>query len=166
MFRVLTQPAGHLLSIGLSGSGRKTLLKLVASSIDAEIQEPVASRSFGINELQEMIKNCYLKSAQQKPVFLVLQETNIDAKDAFLEQINSVLNGVPLPIAIWKAERETAFDLARNTIAAQNAALGIVEQPNLSNQELWDVFYRIAKANFHVCLFLSPVGDSLRKRLR
>lgn len=65
-----------------------------------------------------MIKNCYLKSAQQKPVFLVLQETNIDAKDAFLEQINSVLNGVPLPIAIWKAERETAFDLARNTIAA------------------------------------------------
>lgn len=51
MFRVLTQPAGHLLSIGLSGSGRKTLLKLVASSIDAEIQEPVASRSFGINEL-------------------------------------------------------------------------------------------------------------------
>ncbi|CAL6051371.1 Dynein_heavy chain [Hexamita inflata] len=168
MYRVLTQPAGHLLSIGLSGSGRKTLLKLVgnAQSVRAEVEEPTASRTYGLNELMETLKQCYLKSAQGKVVILLLNETSLDAKDVFLEQINSVLNGVPLPQAVWKAEKELVFDIARNTIAAQNAAMGISEQPNLSNQQLWDIFYRVARANFHVCLFLSPVGDQLRKRLR
>lgn len=58
------------------------------------------------------------------------------------------------------------FEIARNVVNAQNAALGITDAPALTNQQMWDTFYRAARANFHVCLFLSPVGESLRKRIR
>lgn len=108
MYRVLTQPAGNMLCIGLSGSGRKTLLKLLAATIEATVEEPTSSRNYGINELIETIKTCFLTSAKQgsKPVILLLNESSLDTGDLFLEQINSILNGVPLPITVWKNEKE------------------------------------------------------------
>lgn len=87
MYRVLTQPAGNMLCIGLSGSGRKTLLKLLAATIEATVEEPTSSRNYGINELIETIKTCFLSSAKQgsKPVILLLNESSLDTGDLFLE---------------------------------------------------------------------------------
>ena len=81
-----------------------------------------------------MLKQCYLRSAQAKPVILLLNETSLDAQDVFLEQINGVLNGIPLPQTVWKQEKEQVFEIARNVVNAQNAALGITDAPARTNQ--------------------------------
>ena len=72
MFRILTGSAGHLLSIGLSGSGRKTLLKLVAAAIEADVEEPTASRSYGLTELLKLIvkrPRPYIQNIRIVPVY-------------------------------------------------------------------------------------------------
>lgn len=118
MFRVLTTPNGHMLCIGLSGSGRRTLLRLVASAMNAKIIEPTASRLYGVNEFYEDLKRCYMSAAEDKPTILLVSETNLDPKDRFLEVLNSLLNGVQLPLSIWKAdEREKVLNRAREIIA-------------------------------------------------
>ncbi|KAH0574918.1 Dynein heavy chain [Spironucleus salmonicida] len=173
LFRVLSQPAGHSLCIGLSGSGRKSLLKLVATAIEASIVEPTASRMYGLNELYDELKRCFLITADQgdkfKPIVLLLTETSLDSADAFLEVINGVLNGVPLPITVWKKEEiEKVKEIAQQVVSKEDleAIEGGGKKKDYTNAQLWDVFYRTARANFHVCLCFSPVGEKLRKRLR
>ena len=97
---------------------------------------------------------------------MLLTETSLDVADAFLEIINGVINGVQLPMSVWKKEEvEKVKDVAQ-MVTQKMEADNTDKKKDYTTAELWDIFYRTARANFHIALCFSPIGDKLRKRLR
>jgi dynein heavy chain len=90
--RIVDQPNGHCLLVGVGGSGKQSLSKLSAFILGIEVFRIVVSSSYGMNDLKEDIKTVYMKAgAQGNPQMFILTDTQI-ISDKFLMYINDILS--------------------------------------------------------------------------
>ena len=105
--RILNQPFGNALLVGLGGSGRHSLTRLATYMQDFQIFEIEMDRDFSQNDwyehLKEMLKSVGLHDKQA--VFL-LSDANI-VNESFLEDINNLLNNGEIPKLYNADEKET-----------------------------------------------------------
>jgi len=104
--RILNQPFGNALLVGLGGSGRHSLTRLATYMQDYQLYEIEMDRDFSQNEwyeyLKEMLKSVGLHDKQA--VFLV-SDANI-VNESFLEDINNLLNNGEIPKLYNTDEKE------------------------------------------------------------
>merc|ERR1719460_3429530 len=60
--RIISNPSGHPLLVGVGGSGRQSLSRLGAFICDCATQMIVISNTYGVSDLKEDLKNMYKRS--------------------------------------------------------------------------------------------------------
>lgn len=156
--RVLRQPSGHALLLGVGGSGRQSLTRLATFLSGLKIYQIEISKGYGMNEWRENVKECLLYAGVQgKPIVFLFNDTQI-IKESMLEDINGILNSGDVP-NLYSPEDIEAIAVACKPECARKRLPPT--KLNLFSQYLLRV-----KANIHIVLCMSPLGDAFRNRLR
>jgi dynein heavy chain len=91
--RILRQPGGNALLLGVGGSGRKSMTRLATfmCGIDYKFKKVEIGKRYGMTEWREDMKIILMEAAlKEEPTVLCIADTDIII-ESFLEDINGVL---------------------------------------------------------------------------
>ena len=156
--RVIRNPMGNALLLGVGGSGRQSLTRLSAFISDYKCHSIEIAKGYGKNEWREDLKKC-LKTAglDNDPIVFLFTDTQI-VKEFFMEDINGILNSGDVPNIYGNDEIEAIGGVMRPILASQ----GLPQ----TKAVIWQYYLKRVMSNLHVVLAFSPVGDAFRTRLR
>ena len=156
--RVLMQPRGNALLVGVGGSGRKSLSRLASYVAELKCFSIEISKNYRDVEFREDLKLLYQQAGcQNKPTVFLFDETQI-VYETFLEDVNNILTSGEVPNLFPKDELGGVLDEVRND--AKKAGAGE------TSDQLYAFFLERVRSNLHVVLCLSPIGEGFRTRCR
>lgn len=156
--RILRQPRGNAMLIGVGGSGKQSLTKMAAFVANMACLSIEINRGYGISEFREDIKKFMIKTGVEgkDTVFLFTDSQIVD--ETMLEDLNNVLNTGEVSNLFPQDETDK---IASDMISICKEA-GIPE----TRDNCLAHFVSRVRDKLHIVLCMSPVGDSLRIRCR
>ncbi len=157
--RVLRQPQGHALLLGVGGSGRQSLAKLSTFISGFKQFSIEVTKTYGIKAWKEDLKKNVLKPAgidEVKLTFLFVDTQIIS--ESTLEDINNIINSGDVPGIYAKEDKEDIERVGLQECQKRKLA------PTPMNK--WSMYYGRVKKNIHIVLAMSPLSEEFRNRLR
>ena len=156
--RILDNPCGNAMLVGVGGSGKQSLAKLATFICQFDIRQLNVSSSFKIDDLKEALKEMYIKAGVKGNSIVFMMTDAQIINDKFLVYINGILSSGWIPDLFAKDEMDGIF----SGIRGEAKAAGIQDTP-AANTEF---FISRVRKYLHVVLCFSPVGPSFRVRAR
>ncbi len=156
--RIIKYPSGNALLIGVGGSGKQSLSRLSGFICGYEPRQLSVTGNFSGADFKEVLMEMFkVSGVKGVPIMFLMTDGQI-VNDRFLIYINSILaNG-------WISDLFTKEEVDGLLGSLQNEAkqVGIPDTPSA----MLDFLIQRIKANLHIVLCFSPVGDIFRTRAR
>ncbi|KAG7264995.1 hypothetical protein CRUP_017155 [Coryphaenoides rupestris] len=158
--RVLKQDSGHALLVGIGGSGRQSATKLAAFINDYDVVQIELTKNYGLADWRDSLKRVMLRAGLEgKRLVFLLADSQIK-DEAMVEDVNMLLNTGDVPNMFAADERADIIEKAQGVARVEGKK---VDATPLS---MYNFFIDHVKANLHIVLAMSPIGDAFRNRLR
>nr|PIL99668.1 dynein heavy chain family protein [Toxoplasma gondii COUG] len=156
--RIIDQPGGNALLVGVGGSGKQSLSRLAAFISKMEMFQIVVNQHYDRTAFKTDLQ--LLNKAAVRPgtphAFLLTDQQIVD--EGFLVFINDLLASGNIPELFTREELDTVLSSLRKQAKAANVAD--------TREGLTQFFTDKLRRNLHVILCHSPVGEALRVRAR
>ncbi|XP_021708238.1 dynein heavy chain 6, axonemal [Aedes aegypti] len=157
--RLLRSERGNGLLVGVSGMGKQSLSRLAAHINGYQCNQIALRRGYDHTCFHEDLRKIYwIAGVLNKPTVFLITDTQI-VKEEFMEDINNILNSGEVPNLFEGDEYEKIILNARQPCLESG-------YPNTTRDGIFEFFIKRVRANLHVILCMSPVGDTFRRRCR
>jgi dynein heavy chain len=158
--RVLKQDNGHVLCIGIGGSGRQSAAKLATFMADYDLFQIEITKNYTNVEWRDDIKKMMIKAGTEGKQVVFLFSDNQIKDESFVEDINMILNTGDVPNLFPPDEKADIIE------KMQGIARALGKKVEATPLSMYNFFIERVKENLHVVLAMSPIGDAFRNRLR
>ena len=156
--RIIRNPGGNALLVGVGGSGKQSLTKLSAFIAGHRTFQITMTRTYNINNFIEDLKNLFKSiGTQGKGTTFLFTDQDIK-EESFLEYVNNVLSGGSIINLFNKDELQEIVHECLPIMKREGSSLA----PTRENAFKW--FTERVRLNLHVVLSFSPVGEQFRSR--
>eukprot|EP01138_Halocafeteria_seosinensis_P006356 gb/GECG01006497.1/.p1 GENE.gb/GECG01006497.1/~~gb/GECG01006497.1/.p1 ORF type:complete len:3153 (+),score=416.35 gb/GECG01006497.1/:1-9459(+) len=156
--RILRQPRGNAMLVGVGGSGKQSLTRICCSISDIECFMIELTRGYNQASFREDVKSMMTTTGVKNvPLAFLFTDSQI-VDDSFLEDVNNILNTGEIP-SLFEADEYTQITEEMRPVAEE---MGIPA----TRGNLWSLFVSRVRDNLHIVLAMSPVGDAFRVRCR
>ncbi|KAM9316864.1 dynein axonemal heavy chain 14 [Gastrophryne carolinensis] len=156
--RVFRQPGGHMMLVGLDGTGKVSSAALACYIAECKLIRLSISQSYSHMEFRDDLKKVYKEAGLLgNSVVLLIRGSDI-IKDSFLEDINSILNSGEVPDLFDKEELDGLFVELKSEAVEANMSD--------SAQSMLAFFLQRVRSKLHIVLALSPAGQTFRDQCR
>merc|ERR1719460_892646 len=156
--RIISNPSGHPLLVGVGGSGRQSLSRLSSYTCGFITMMIVISGTYGMNDLKTDLQAMYSKAGVKDEGVMFLFTDSQIANEKFLVFFNDLLASGDIADLYPNEDK----DAIRNAVRSGCKGAGIQDTP----ENLWMFFIGRIRKNLHMSLCFSPVGDAMRGRAR
>ncbi|XP_065087185.1 dynein axonemal heavy chain 6 [Ochlerotatus camptorhynchus] len=157
--RLLRSERGNGLLVGVSGMGKQSLSRLAAHINGYQCNQIALRRGYDHACFHEDLRKIYwIAGVLNKPTVFLITDTQI-VKEEFMEDINNILNSGEVPSLFEGDEYEKIILNARQPCIESGHS-------NTTRDGIFEFFIKRVRANLHVILCMSPVGDTFRRRCR
>jgi len=156
--RIILNPSGHALLVGVGGSGKQSLSRLAAHICGYRVYQITISGNYGLSDLKEDLKAMYnLAGVKEEGVMFLFTDSQI-TNERFLVSMNDLLASGNIPDLFTVEEMDSIVNAMVNKVKA------IGQTPDRAN--CISYFLNQVRRNLHVVLCFSPVGDDFRTRAK
>lgn len=156
--RILRQPRGNAMLIGVGGSGKQSLARLASFMVEAKCVQIEITRGYGTNEFHEDLKKLMITAGVGGVSTVFLFTDSQIVEESFLEDINNVLNSGEVPNLFPQDEMD-------RIVADMRPVVKALELPETRDNCIATFIDRVRNC-LHIVLAMSPVGSALRVRCR
>eukprot|EP01059_Diplonema_ambulator_P035162 TRINITY_DN8181_c0_g2_i3.p1 TRINITY_DN8181_c0_g2~~TRINITY_DN8181_c0_g2_i3.p1 ORF type:complete len:4166 (+),score=1836.14 TRINITY_DN8181_c0_g2_i3:116-12613(+) len=150
--RVLNNPRGNAMLVGVGGSGKQSLSRLSSFICNLEKFQITVTASYGINDFKADLQVLYTKCGQKNMNYAFIITDGQIVKREMLVYLNDLLNSGNIPDLFPSDEMESIQGSMVNEAKSQ----GLLD---LSPSVLWQFFINKVRAGLHTILCFSPVGQ-------
>jgi len=156
--RIIQNPNGHAMLIGVGGSGKQSLTRLAAFICEYKTEQLSVTSKFTLIDLEEALKKLYRDAGAKNEGTIFLMTDAQIVNDKFLVYINEMLTSGWISGLFERDEIDGMLDAVRT----EAKSAGVMDEP----EALMDFLLARVATNLHLVLCFSPVGDSFRLRAR
>lgn len=156
--RILSQQRGNALLVGLGGSGRQSLTRLVGSSLNFPFVNLNIVKGYDSTAFWKDIASILVRvgTSDNQPHIFIFSDTQI-IYESFLEDINNILNNGEVPNLLKDDELNLIYNSLKD-IAKD------VPGYNETKDSVYQFFVSRVRDNLRIALSFSPVGVNFRIR--
>lgn len=156
--RVVSQPRGNMLLVGIGGSGRQSLARIGSYICEYGSFQINVTRSYKVPEFKQDLQQLYaMTGIDCRQTAFIFNDTQVMV-ESFLEIINNMLSSGEVA-NLYKPDE---FEDVKNKLSTAALKQGILP----SNEAMFNFLIERVRENLHIILCMSPIGDNFRNRLR
>jgi len=156
--RIIQNPGGNAMLIGVGGSGKQSLCRLAAFISDFEVKQLAITSKFKVDDLKEELRAMYIACGVKGTQIVFLMTDSQIVNEQFLVYINGILTSGWIPDLFPKEDIDNILGSIANDAKAEGIPDAVDSRTNY--------FISRVRKNLHVVLAFSPVGDTFRIRAR
>jgi dynein heavy chain len=156
--RIIRQPSGNALLLGVGGSGRQSLSRMATFLTNYKLFQIEVVKNYNNKSWRDDVKRVLMFAGMEnKPITFLFTDTQI-IREQMMEDINNILNSGDVTGIYQDKDMEDIVSSCKHEC--------IKKQIPPTKMNIFTQYLIRVKRNIHVVLAMSPLGKAFTTRLR